>query len=241
MGLDVSIPTGSIVALVEAGETLSGDARERELTEAEQQKLFQAGASLALNPPSATPHFGLAYTLLDRFELSGRYSVGAWRLGARYQILEQARHDVDLSVGLGGGRYVYEFPIKDQIPVLTLENFTRWQLDIPLLVGAHGDWYRWWAGPRALFTFYGTELVFQQPAVPGLDTDKVVLASLDGTGNYVGGQLGGALGYKYVFFAFELTLARFWTNAKLNFLDSERDIAIESWIIYPGFALLGEF
>jgi hypothetical protein len=242
LGMDVSIPTGSLSALMDAGEVLANGAEERELTEAEQEKLFQAGAALALNPPSATPHIGVGYTLLERLELNGRYSIGAWRLGARYQILEQARHEVDLTVGLGGARYVYEFPIKDQIPVLTLEDFTRWQVDVPLLVGQHGDWYRWWGGPRALFTFYGTELTFHQPAIPGiLDEEKAVLGSLDGSGNYLGGQLGGALGYKYVFFAFELTIAKFWTDATLKVLDREREVSIDSWIIYPGFALLGEF
>lgn len=240
-GVDVSVPTGSIVEVIEAGETLADAGTERELTEDEQQRLFRAGAALALNPPSATPHLGIGYTLFDRFEVGARYSIGAWRLGVRYQALEQAKTGVDLSVGLGGARYVYEFPVSDQIPLLELKDFTRWQLDVPLLVGRHGDWYRWWAGPRLLFTFYGTELEFGQPSIPGVTTEKVVLASLDGAATYLGGQLGGAIGYKYVFFGFELTCARFWTNAKLKLVDDERDLALESWIIYPGFALLGEF
>lgn len=240
-GLDVSIPTGTIVDVIEAGETLSDAGSERELTEAEQAQLFRAGAALALNPPSATPHFGIGYTLFDRFEVGGRYSVGAWRLGVRYQILEQQDAKVDLTAGLGGGRYVYEFPVKDQLPLLELKDFTRWQVDLPLLVGQHGDWYRWWAGPRLLLTFYGTELQFGQPEIPGVTSERVVLASLDGAATYLGGQVGGAIGYKYVFFGFELTCAKFWTNAKLKISADERDLALESFIVYPGFALLGEF
>ena len=92
-----------------------------------------------------------------------------------------------------------------------------------------------------MLTFYGTELVFKQPAIPGIPTEEAVLASVDGTATYLGGQAGFALGYKHVFFGFELTCARFWTNAKLQLLDEQRDLALESWIIYPGFALLGEF
>jgi hypothetical protein len=72
-------------------------------------------------------------------------------------------HGVDLSTGLGGAHYSYELPLSDQIPLLELKDYSRWQLDVPLLVGRHGDRYRWWAGPRMLVAFYGTELDFEQP------------------------------------------------------------------------------
>ena len=40
-----------------------------------------------------------------------------------------------------------------------LEDFERWQFDLPLLAGVHGDWYRVWGGPKAMFTTFGTRLV----------------------------------------------------------------------------------
>lgn len=240
LGMDVSVPTGTISDVVAAGESLSRAARQRELSDAEQEQLFRAGAALALNPPSATPHLGVAYTLLDHFEVAGRYSIGALRIGARYQLLEQERHGVDLSAGVGGARYVYEFPVSDQLPLIELKEFTRWQVDLPLLVGKHGTWYRVWGGPRLLFTFYGTELTFEQPAISGASSEQVVLASLDGTATYLGGQVGGALGYKHVFFGFELTCAKFWTNANLTLPGNQREVELDSFIIYPGFALMAE-
>jgi hypothetical protein len=240
LGFDVSVPTGTISDVIDAGESLSEVAQERELSDEEQERLFRAGAALALNPPSATPHLGVAYTALDHLEIGGRYSIGALRLGARYQLLEQERHSVDLSAGLGAARYVYEFPVSDQLPLLELHDFTRWQIDLPLLVGKHGTWYRVWAGPRFLVTFYGTELTFEQPAISGGTGDESVLASVDGTATYLGGQVGAALGYKHVFLGFELTCAKFWTNANLKLADTERELALDSVIIYPGFALMAE-
>jgi hypothetical protein len=240
VGLDVSIPTGTIGEVVDAGEALADNADDRELSDEEQEQLFRAGAALALNPPSATPHFGVAYTVLDHFEIGGRYSIGALRLAARYQLLEQAPDGIDLTVGLGGARYVYEFPISDQIPFVHLEDFTRWQLDFPVLVGKHGSWYRIWAGPRALVTFYGTELTFEQPEIPGVTGEKTVAASIDGVATYLGAQVGAAIGYKYVFFGFELTCAKFWTSANLKLPGREREVDLESLIIYPGFALMLE-
>jgi hypothetical protein len=240
LGLDVSIPTGTIGDVVDAGKALADSAEDRELSDSEQAQLLRAGAALALNPPSATPHVGFAYTLLDHFEIGGRYSIGALRLGARYQFLEQAPDGVDLTAGLGGARYVYEFPISDQIPLIHLEDFTRWQLDLPLLVGKHGSWYRVWGGPRVLLTFYGTELTFEQPEIPGVTAEKKVAASLDGVATYLGGQMGAAIGYEHVFFGFELTIAKFWTSADLKLPGRELDVDLDSLIIYPGFALMLE-
>jgi hypothetical protein len=240
LGFDVSVPTGSITDIIDAGSTIAKGAREHELTDEELEGLFRAGTALGLNPPSLVAHVGAGYTLLDHFEVGGRLSSGAWRLGARYQLLEQALHSLDGTVSLGGGHYSYEFPLSDQIPFIKLEDFSRWQVDMAFLVGRHGDWYRVWGGPRLLFSFYGTELVFEQPSIPGVTTDKVVLASVDGAGTYLGGQLGAALGYKHVFIGFELTCAKFWTSASLEFLERKRDVDLDSFIVYPGIALLLE-
>ena len=238
-GFDVSVPTGTISDVIDQGPALSKAAHGHELTREEQQQLFGAGAALALNPPSLVTHLGVAYGLFDHFEVDGRLTSGAWRLGARYQVLEQEQQSVDGTFSLGGGHYSYEFPLSDQIPLLTLEDFSRWQIDAGFLVGKHGSWYRVWGGPRLLVSFYGTELVFEQPAI-GVEPQKKVLASLDGAATYLGGEVGAALGYKYVFVGFELTCAKFWTSASIKVLDDKRDLDLDSFIVYPGFALMFE-
>jgi hypothetical protein len=240
LGFDVSVPTGAIHDIVDEGATIANAARERELTDEERERLFGAGTALGLNPPSLVAHVGAGYTLLDHFEVGGRLSSGAWRLGARYQLLEQALQSLDGTVSLGGGHYSYEFPLSDQIPFIELHDFSRWQVDMAFLVGRHGDWYRVWAGPRLLLSFYESELTFQQPSAPGASTDEIVVASVDGAGTYLGAQLGAALGYKHVFVAFELTCAKFWTSASLGLLENQREVELESFIVYPGFALLFE-
>ncbi len=240
VGFDVSVPTGTISDIVNEGPALAAAAHDHELTEDEQRRLFRAGAALALNPPSLVSHVGVAYSLLDHFEIGGRLTPGAWRLGVRYQLLQQTLQSVDGSVSLGGGHYSYEFPLSDQVPLVHLEDFSRWQVDAAFLVGRHGDWYRVWGGPRLLFSSYGTELVFEQPSIPGGTGDKRVLASLDGAATYLGGQVGAALGYKHVFVGFELTMAKFWTSASLQLDETKRDLDLQSFIVYPGFALLLE-
>lgn len=242
-GIDVFVPTGTLKDAIEAADALADAAENRELTEAEEREVFEGAAALALNPPSATPHIGIGYSPLRNFVIDGRYTVGALRLGARYQLLHRADHGLDLSAGIGLGRYVYEFPVGSAIPIIEIEDFTRYQIDLPIQLGVSGDWYRVWGGPRLLATFYGTKLALVYPTIPGAGTNQPenVTAELSGTGFYAGGQAGFALGYKKVFLGFEMTLAQFWTSARLDAFGRRLDVDLSSFVVAPGVALMGEF
>ncbi|XXX80163.1 hypothetical protein WMF30_15465 [Sorangium sp. So ce134] len=241
LGLDVSIPTGAIASVVDAGVVLAHVAESRELTDPERQTLFEAGGALALNPPSVTPHLGIGYTALDRWELNLRTTGSALRLGTRYQLLKRDKHGVDLTAGAGVGLYVMEFPVGSILGIVELEDFTRWQLDLPIQIGRAGTWYRVWGGPRLMFTTFGTSLAVDLPAFTGYPGERE-LASFSGTGLYVGGQAGVALGYKHVFLGFELTLAEIFSSGELAVL-GERvvEVDLDSFIIYPSMGLMLEF
>ncbi|MGK3991645.1 hypothetical protein WME99_51850 [Sorangium sp. So ce136] len=241
LGLDVSVPTGAIASVVDAGVVLANIAESRELTEGERVTLFEAGGALALNPPSVTPHIGVGYTALDRWELNLRYTGSAFRLGTRYQLLKRDKHGVDLTAGAGVGRYVIDLPVGSILGLVELEDFTRWQIDLPIQIGTAGTWYRVWGGPRLMFTTFDTALVVDLPAFTGYPGERE-LASFSGTGLYVGGQAGVALGYKHVFLGFELTLAEIFSSGELAVL-GERAVAVDldSFIIYPSIGLMLEF
>jgi hypothetical protein len=241
IGMDVAIPTGTIASVVEGGITLANAAENEELTQAERKVLFDAGTALALNPPSVVQHIGLAYTVLPNWELNLRYSVSAIRLGTRYQILKNKKHKVDLSVGAGVARYVLEFPVSSILDIVELDDYERWQFDFPIQIGKSGDWYRVWGGPRIMFTTFGTALTMNLPAFTGYG-GEIELASFSGTGAYVGGQVGAALGYKYVFFAVELTLAQLFSGGSLDaFGQRGLNVDLDSFLVYPSFGLMGEF
>jgi hypothetical protein len=57
----------------------------------------------------------------------------------------------------------------------------------------------------------------------------------------VGAQGGAAIGYRWLFIGFELTIARFIGSADVEVLGFGRNVDLGSWIIYPGVALMGEF
>lgn len=237
VGMDISIPTGTIASALDAGVALAEAAQREELTEPQRKRVFDAGVGLALNPPSATPHIGVAYTVVDNLELNLRYSVSAFRGGVRYQFLDHEKHGVDLTVGLGAARYVYDLPVNSFIDILELEDFTRWQFDLPIAIGTSGDWYRVWGGPRLMYTTFSTALTLDLPS-PG----DIELASFSGNGLYVGGQIGAALGYKKVFLGVELTLVQLFSGGDLEaFGQKALEVELNSFVIYPTIGLMGEF
>jgi hypothetical protein len=165
-----------------------------------------------------------------------RYAGSAYRLGGRYQLLDHVTGPMDMTVGVGVSRFSYEFPLSDQIPVLKLEDFSRWQVDVPILVGTSRDYFRVWAGPKLLATTFETRLTLSLP-------NETEVARFDGTAFFVGGQAGAALGYKRLFVAFELTLVQALGTAHLTAtgLDpSTHDSKLSSFTIFPSVGLMGE-
>jgi hypothetical protein len=76
------------------------------------------------------------------------------------------------------------------------------------------------------------------------------LATFDGHAMYFGGQAGFAVGYRYVFLAVELTMARLVGSASVKTSTPPRDmgpdpiagdVELTGFIIYPTFGFIGEF
>ena len=194
---------------------------------------------LMLSPPSFGYHFSFAYVPLDHLEFSLRYAGSALRLGTRYQVLERGNGPFDMSVGLGLSRFTFDIPIGDYIPVLKMNDFTRWQIDVPVLIGMQNRWFRVWGGPRFVATFFDSSLTLD------LQVEEPVLASLSGSAYYVGGQGGLGFGYRWIFVAFELTVTEMIGSAQVSapaITDSpSRTVDLHGMVIYPSFGLMGEF
>jgi len=238
-GIDIALPVSTFTRTIDAAKTLANAGNERKLTEDEQLQLLDAGATVALSPPGAVTHLAITFTPLERLEVGIFKASAAWRLGVRRQVLEQDSDGVDLTVGLGAQRFAYEFPVGDVIPGIEIEDFVRWNFDLPITLGRHGDFFRVWAGPHFAATSYDTHLKVNGGMV-GQD-----LAGIEGSGFYAAGTAGGALGYKKLFLAFELTIARYFGVASLSATlprgTRSSDVDLGTWVVFPGLALLGEF
>jgi hypothetical protein len=196
-------------------------------------------------PPSFGYHFAANYTVLDNWEVGLRYAGGGWRLGTRYQILKHETDALDLTIGAGVARAAFEIPLASFIPILEVEDFTRYTVDLaPLQIGTSRSWYRVWASPKFLYSHFSTAMRLSIPGVPAPD-----LARFEGSTIYYGGQGGFALGYRYVFFAFELTLAGISGNGEATMMTPgsggtetiARNANLDGFVIYPTFGFIGEF
>jgi hypothetical protein len=247
VGLEISAPTGTISRVIDTGKRLSDDARtQMDLTPAQEQQLFEAGVNVVVVPPSLGYHFAAAYTVIDRLEVGVRYAGGGWRFGARYQVLRHEDGPLDLTVGVGVARAAFEVPLSSYIPILAVEDFTRWTVDLaPLQIGTSRSWYRVWGGPKFLYSHFSTAL---RLSIPGIDAPD--LASFEGHAIYYGGQAGFALGYRSIFLAFELTLANVTGRGDVTAQSPARDGSPEpvaraanlsGFIIYPALGFIGEF
>jgi hypothetical protein len=210
------------------------------LTEEQQRILLRGAASTLLNPPSMSSHLGVAVGVYRNVEVGGRLFTGGWRLGGRYQFLNQETHSVDLSAGLGVSRYSFSWKIPAIPELVEVDDYSRWMVDIPVLVGTHGNWYRWWAGPKFLLGTFDAGVTLTNP----FDDQKYGF-TMDGTSWYLGGQAGAALGYKWIFVAAELTVMH--TESSANFTahtgtaSANYEPKVSGTIWYPGIGLMGQF
>jgi hypothetical protein len=234
-GLDVVVPTGTVSDVIDTGKSLAKKAQSGELTGDEQTQVIGAGAALLLNPPAVLSHFGLTYVPVGRLELGVRYTTGAWRGGLRWQFLEQDRSGIDVSAGVGVQRFVHQFPVGDVVEILEVNDFKRWSVDVPVLAGQSGSWYRWWAGPRFIYSTFSASLKLTVP------NQTPVTASVDGSGVHVGGLGGVALGYRWIFIGFELSVTKLISTAHMQLNSGTQDKDLGSLVIVPGVALMGEF
>jgi len=240
VGLEGSIPIGSIMDAIDAGKTMAKQAESgQSLTTEEKWAVFDAGMQLLLSPPSIGYHLSISYVPIERLEMSLRYAGKALRLASRYQLLDRSTGPFDLSAGVGVSRFTYAIPFSDKIPLLTVDDFKRWQIDVPLLLGMQNRWLRVWTGPRFVATFFDSVMHLD------LMVEDPVLASMSGKAFYVGGQGGIGFGYRWVFVAFELTITRVIGSARFDapvIVDApSHSLDLSGFVIYPSFGLMGEF
>jgi hypothetical protein len=236
IGVDVSVSTGAIHKVVDAAEAIDEAANRRDLTDEEKLTIMQGGAHLALNPPALVPHAGIAYAPWDGWEFALRFAASGWRIGARRQLLDQDSNGVDLSVGVGGGRAAFTPPVEDVLDRLHIDDFARWNLDATVAIGQHGLWYRWWAGPHLVYSRMSESMTL---SIPFARTQ--VSGSVSGRALFAGGYAGAAFGYRSVFIGPELSFAWLLGDADVTALGTTTNVDVGSFILYPAFAVMGEF
>ena len=243
-GFEVGVPTGTVVHTVDAGRTLSARAlacndQSCQLTPEEKGRLYEAGVSLTASPLSYSQHLAVSYGFDGRLEAGLRWAAGNWRAQGRYQLARAQEGPFDAVVGLGLSYSSAGIPMGDVLPVLKVDDFSRWTIDVPLTIGTSRSWFHAWAGVKVAYTRFETKMHLELP------NNDVSLASFDGGGLYALGQGGFALGYRYVFLAVELTLGELFGHADATVVGTTpvagpRSTDLTGFVLYPAVALIGE-
>jgi hypothetical protein len=235
--LGVNLPVGQLTDLADQGDAI---AKKRlagaTLTRAEQDDIVDSALALSLNPPSATGELQGRYGVADAFDVGVRIaSAVTARIDGRWQFLKSNDEDAFAgSVGLGLAYYAksFEVPNADIDQWVGVADLTRFELDVPLLFGWSGDIGHVWLGPKIVANTYTADL-----RLAFLQTE-VVQGSASGTSFFYGGVLGGAVGYKYAWLAFELSVFGLSSSASVESSVYNADLSFGGIVLYPAVGVI---
>lgn len=206
---EASLPSGEVRDALDRARGISG-----ELTSAEVGVLADAATAALVHSPGVGMQISLAYGVSRRVELDARVSMTAVRGGLRIQLL-RARPGIYVALGLGVTHQFVGLPIQRFTSAAELTSFSRQELDVPLTAGFSSRAFHLWLGPKLVVARYDASVSACLDRQDGLCAMPATMA-LDGTAAYLAGQLGLAIGWKSVWLAAELTVARLGVDATMQ-------------------------
>lgn len=246
-GFGISVPVAGVSSAVgTAKDNVERTEDGEPLSDADRDDIIRTSLGLVLNPPSFGSQYRAAYGIVDGVEIDLRYALSAWRLGARWQMIEPqgAERPLAGSVGIGLSRYVFSLGVPDYLePIVEVEDFTRYDVDVPVTFGVSHDIFHVWGGPKLVASFMSAGIdVCTQVDTAERECVERAVAKLDGRAFYFAGQIGGAVGYKHVWLGAELTTAYVTGEAsgslKTADVDEKRKFGFGDVILYPVVGLI---
>ncbi|MBI5513794.1 MAG: hypothetical protein HY909_08495 [Deltaproteobacteria bacterium] len=205
-GGSASVPLGQLVTVVDgANSAIRAVETGGSLTDAQVNELATNAVGLVLSPPSVTPEFQLRLGLGYRLEAGLRSTSGAWRLDGRWQFLDRSVAPLDASVGVGLSYGAAGFSLANDI--VKLDDYRQFAVEVPVLFGWSGQFGHFWFGPKLMFSTASVGLGLNLNDMNGDGQRDTRLFDASVRNIHYGLQVGGALGYRWLFATFELTVA----------------------------------
>jgi hypothetical protein len=240
VGVDLSVSLGAIDSVVAAADAITQASTTSTLTDDQKRTVFEGGAHLGFNPPSVIPHAEVDYVLLPAWEVGVRLAGSGLHAGIRRQLLGQDTAGVDVTVGIGVERSLFTPQINSDSCTSTcvkIDSYERWNVDASAVVGRHASWFRWWVGPRLLYSVLSEDMTLTTPVA---GSNLSVAGSVDGRGFYLGACAGVAMGFRNLFVGPELTVAWLIGDADVHALGTTTDASLNTVVFAPAFAIMGE-
>jgi hypothetical protein len=229
-GNNIVIPTSSVVESWNAAQIIADQDRAGMLSEEEALDLVGGATAIALSSPGYGTFLEYAVGLPRRFELSARFGNGIYGLGVRRGVSKDQWH-ANLGIRAaynGGGSWVsYANTLNSYIDV---GKVRRVDLSATAMVGR--EWEEWgkiWLGAKAMVSPYTLDI----------DASAVGLGetSTSSSMRYVGGFVGGGLGFRYVHFTVELSVL--YASGDLEVFD--RDYSLRGLVLAPSWGFQATF
>lgn len=234
-GAGTTVPVGQIVDAIDTVNGLATRvARHEALSAQEQNTLTEQAVALAISPPTFSYELQARYGFLDRWDAGLRLVGPNVRLDARFQILSTERSaPIDLSVGAGfafGFTSVSLGSVVDS--VIHVDDYRVLTFDVPLLAGWSGRFGHFWFGPKLVVTSTGTGMSV------GVSSTETRVLDVSGTTVHYGGLVGGAVGYRWVWLAFELSVYGMRGGASVTWPGGSVSPSFSGVVVAPSFAFM---
>ena len=233
----VVVPSAAVRESIEPAKELVGQIEESdELTEDERRVLVGGMAAVALSGPGYGTFLDGNIGLGRGLEANARVGNGSYTLGLRKRVpLYRAADPGPWHMALGvrggvatGGAWLGVFNWANT--AIRVSDLRRYDLSASLTAGREfKEWGRVWWGPKVQLSPYTWEL---DGSLVGLGTE-----SSSGRLVYAGGFAGGAVGYRWIHLAGELTVVH--TRGTLDAFGEEH--SQRGWIVAPHWGVMVNF
>ncbi len=230
-GNNVVVPTSSVGESWKAAQIISdAEADAGLLSEEEALDLVGGATAIALSSPGYGTFAEYALGLPRRFEFSARFGNGIYGVGLRKGVSRDQWH---ANVGIraaynGGGSWIsYANTLNSWVDV---GKVRRLDLSATAMVGREWEeWGKLWLGAKAMVSPYTLDI----------DASAVGLGetSTSSSMRYVGGFIGGGLGFRYVHFTVELSVL--YASGELAVFD--REYSLRGLVLAPSWGFQATF
>ncbi len=234
-GAGTTIPVGQILDTIDTVTSLSNRVSNGEtLTAAEQNTLTEQAVGLVISPPTFSYEFQLRYGFLRRWDAGLRLVGSNVRADARYQFLDSDDGaPLDLSVGIGLAAGFTSLSLGSIAEsVIKIDDYRVLTFDLPILAGWSGRFGHFWFGPKLVVTATSTGMSV------GVSSTETRVLDVSGTSVHYGGQIGGAIGYRWVWLAFELSMYGMSGSANVTYPGGAFTPSFGGLVVAPSFALM---
>jgi hypothetical protein len=231
-GMDVAIPVTRVIDAVDAAIDLEEKLRDDpgyEPTEAELQDYADAAIGLALSPPGTGIDLMLRRGFTDQLDVGVRYTTTGLHADAKFMFLRPTAPDGWTgSLSLGYAYHNFDGFIFDVLELLRIDDFSRHDLEVPIIFGKKLRYGHYWLGPKLVVAFVSIDAKLEY-ADETLQTDDTIY--------YYGGFAGASFGYRGVEVFAELTVMEML--AEPTIFGRKRDLG--GTIVMPSAGLMARF